>query len=91
MEQSSQMYFFSEKLAKSLPKVKVVTSTNVFQHLKDINSFVKGIHTMLADEGIWLLEFPYWVHDMLTNQFDQIYHEHVYYYSVKPLKMLFEK
>lgn len=83
--------FFSEKLASSLPKVKVVTSTNVFQHLKDINSFVKGIHTMLADDGIWLLEFPYWIHDMLTNQFDQIYHEHVYYYSVKPLKMLFEK
>jgi cyclopropane fatty-acyl-phospholipid synthase-like methyltransferase len=83
--------FFSAKVAKTLPKVKVITSTNVFQHLLDINSFVEGINILLKDDGIWVLEFPYWIHDMVTNQFDQIYHEHVYYYSVTPLKKLFEK
>ncbi len=28
---------------------------------------------------------------MKTNQFDQIYHEHMYYHSITPLKMLMEK
>lgn len=83
--------FFSAKVAKLIPKVKVITSTNVFQHLLDINSFVEGIELLLSEDGVWVLEFPYWIHDMVTYQFDQIYHEHVYYYSITPLTKLFKK
>jgi hypothetical protein len=84
--------FFSLETAKKVGgKVKVITSTNVFQHLKDTNSFADGVHHLLEDDGIWLLEFPYWIHDLETNQFDQIYHEHVYYYSVTSLKLMMEK
>jgi len=72
-------------------KVKVVTSTNVFQHLRDTNSFADGVYHLLEDDGLWLLEFPYWIHDLETNQFDQIYHEHVYYYSVTALQLMMEK
>lgn len=88
--------FFSYDVAKTISKwpfekVDIITSTNVFQHLQDINSFVKGVEYLLEDNGVWVLEFPYWIHDMKTNQFDQIYHEHVYYHSITPLKMLMEK
>jgi ubiquinone/menaquinone biosynthesis C-methylase UbiE len=84
--------FFSYDVAKQLKtKFKLITSTNVFQHLKDINSFTQGIERLLDSESIWILEFPYWIHDMKTNQFDQIYHEHMYYHSITPLKMLMEK
>ena len=72
-------------------KAKVITSTNVFQHLRDINSFAKGVFNLLDEKGLWVLEFPYWIHDLQTNQFDQIYHEHVYYYSILPLKLMMEK
>ena len=75
--------FFSLDVAKKMnAKMDVITSTNLFQHLKDINSFADGIEYLLNDGGIWLLEFPYWIHDMKTNQFDQIYHEHMYYHSI---------
>jgi ubiquinone/menaquinone biosynthesis C-methylase UbiE len=78
--------------AKSLDtKFKLITTTNCFQHTKDINDFVKGIKYSLKENGIWCLEFPYWKNSLLTNQFDQVYHEHVYYYLVSPLKILFEK
>lgn len=84
--------FFSYELAKNLnKKAQIITSTNVFQHLLDINSFAKGVEHLLSDDGIWILEFPYWIHDMETNQFDQIYHEHVYYHTVRPMKMMMEK
>ena len=71
--------------------VDVITSTNVFQHLKDIDSFVKAVEIALSDNGIWVLEFPYWLHSMLTKQFDQVYHEHMYYHTVSPLNMLMSK
>lgn len=84
--------FFNHTIAEEInEKVEVIVSTNVFQHLKDINSFAKGVSLLLKDEGIWVLEFPYWIHDMQTNQFDQIYHEHVYYHSIRPMKMMMEK
>ena len=84
--------FFSYEIAKYIPKkVEIITSTNVFQHLLDINSFAKGIEYLLSNEGIWILEFPYWISGMETNQFDQIYHEHMFYHSVTPMKMMMEK
>lgn len=83
--------FFSYDVAKTLDKVDIVTSTNVFQHLFDINSFAKGVECLLNENGIWILEFPYWIHDMKTNQFDQIYHEHMFYHSITPMKMMMEK
>lgn len=84
--------FFTPTIAQQYKNsVDVLTSTNVFQHLKDINSFVKAVRMILSDRGVWILEFPYWLHDMLTNQFDQIYHEHVYYYTLTPLNKLMAK
>lgn len=87
--------FFGLETARSVSeiegKARLITSTNVFQHLKDTNSFVMGIKELLDREGIWALEFPYWIHDLETLQFDQTYHEHMYYYTVSALKKMMEK
>lgn len=71
--------FFGESVKLSTSAT-VITSTNVFQHNRDIRSFVKGIHNNLSIDGIWVLEFPYWLTTTLTDNYDQVYHEHVYYY-----------
>jgi hypothetical protein len=76
---------FSESL--DLPKADVIISTNVFQHTKDIHSFLRGIKKHL--NGVWVLEFPYTLTTLLTLQFDQFYHEHYYYWLVTPLAKLF--
>jgi hypothetical protein len=83
--------FFGATIGKELKKANIIVSTNVFQHLKDINGFAEGINNMIEDNGIWVLEFPYWINGMETNQFDQIYHEHMFYHSVTPMKMMMEK
>ena len=68
----------------SLPyKAKLITSTNVFQHTEDIRSFVKGVEKNLSVEGIWCLEFPYILPTLINDNYDQIYHEHIYYYRLK--------
>ena len=83
--------FFSYETAKNLDKAHIITSTNVFQHLLDINSFAKGIEYLLEENGIWILEFPYWINSMETNQFDQIYHEHIFYHSIMPMYIMMKK
>ena len=79
------------KHIKTNKKAKLIVSTNVFQHLYDIQSFVDGINEFLNNDGIWCLEFPYWANNMETNQFDQIYHEHIYYYLFTPLYNFFKQ
>lgn len=83
--------FWGSQVAKQInEKFDVIVSTNVFQHTENINDFVEAISISLSDKGVWCLEFPYWQHSIETNQFDQVYHEHIYYYNVKPLEMLFK-
>ncbi len=79
--------FFSDEL--DLPKANVITSTNVFQHTKDIHKFLRGIVKYL--DGIWILEFPYTLRTLQTYQFDQFYHEHYYYWLVTSLAKLFKQ
>jgi hypothetical protein len=80
------------KTAKKIDKkFKTIISTNSFQHTKDINDFAKGVKTALAQSGHWILEFPYWNESLRTNQFDQVYHEHAYYYNLHALYMLLAK
>ena len=84
--------YWGAELAKKLnKKFKLITTTNCFQHTAPIESFVEGIAMSLDKFGIWCLEFPYWKTSIETNQFDQVYHEHVYYYLVNPLTKLLDK
>jgi hypothetical protein len=84
--------FWGVDTAKKIDKkFKLITSTNVFQHTPPIEDFVEAISISLDKFGIWCLEFPYWKTNMETNQYDQIYHEHVYFYLLEPLQELFKK
>ena len=77
--------FFNKDL--DIPKADVITSTNVFQHTKNISKFLEGIKSHLG--GIWVLEFPYTLRTFQTLQFDQFYHEHYYYWLLTPLVRIF--
>ena len=79
--------FFSHKL--DLPKADIIISTNVFQHTKNIEIFLKGISKFL--NGVWILEFPYTLRTLEKLYFDQFYHEHYYYWLITPLETIFKK
>lgn len=64
-------------------KAELIISTNVFQHTEPIRSFVKGIERNLTCNGVWCLEFPYILTTLADDNYDQVYHEHVYYYCLK--------
>ncbi len=64
-------------------KAKLITSTNVFQHTEPIRSFVQGVERNLSNEGMWCLEFPYILTTIANDNYDQVYHEHIYYFCLK--------
>ena len=45
--------------------------------------FVKGVKNILNDDGYFIFEQPYWFDTILTKRYDQIYHEHISYFTVK--------
>ena len=84
--------FFDEELATKLRKkiggAMLITATNVYAHVDDLQSFTSGIKSMLSPEGIYVSEFPY-IEDMLKDgYFDTIYHEHLSYFALTPLVQL---
>ena len=87
--------FFGKELADKLhaegKKAAVVHANNVMAHVPDINMFAAGLHTLLAEDGIALIEVPY-VREMVDRcEFDTIYHEHVFYFSLTALTKLFAR
>jgi SAM-dependent methyltransferase len=62
-------------------KAKVITATNVFAHVDDLHEFIKGVDSLLADDGVFIIEAPY-LGNMIKNlAYDQIYHEHLCYFN----------
>lgn len=82
--------YFDENTRLS-SKARLITSTNVFQHTAPIRSFVKGIYKNLSNEGVWCLEFPYILTTLANDNYDQVYHEHVYYYCLRNIIDLLEQ
>lgn len=71
-------------------KPKLVTATNVFAHIENVNNVVGMILKMLAPQGIFVSESHYLLPLIQTLQYDTIYHEHLRYYSLHSLKYLLE-
>lgn len=81
----------AERLRRDGRRADVIHAHNVLAHVPDVNGFVAGIATLLADTGIALIEVPY-LRDIFDGcGFDTIYHEHLCYFSLTALAALFER
>jgi hypothetical protein len=78
------------EIAASRGQAKLVTATNVFAHIDNVNDLVKNVLDLLAPQGVFVSESHYLGALMETVQYDTIYHEHLRYYSVHSLKTLLE-
>jgi SAM-dependent methyltransferase len=80
--------FFGESVARSLGRADVVIANNVMAHTPDLNGFVAGLATLLADGGVATIENPS-VEDLVAKcEFDTIYHEHFSYFSTTAVAAL---
>jgi len=87
--------FFTVDLARKLrdegKRADVIHANNVLAHVPDLNGFVAGIATLLADDGVAVIECPHVYELIRLCEFDTIYHEHLCYFSVTALRPLFAR
>jgi len=88
--------FFNEKVAVKLRNqyglFSVITGTNVFAHIDDWDSLVKGVVKLLdSKKGVFIIESPHFLHLLKSLEYDTIYHEHLNYISIEPLVPFFDK
>lgn len=82
--------FFSADVAESVVRdeghANVVIANNVFAHVADPHDFLDGVSRLVGETGHFVFEVHYW-YDLLEDvQFDTIYHEHRYYYTLTVLQ-----
>ena len=87
--------FFTTSIAKDVVsnygQVDIIMANNVFAHISDINGTTEAIDTALSDDGVFIFEVHYLGKIIEDMQYDFIYHEHIYYYSLLALKNHFER
>ena len=69
----------------------LVTCNHCFAHMPDVNGVVRGVKALLKPGGTFIFEEAYWPDTVAGSHFDQIYHEHVFYWTVEALDELFAK
>lgn len=78
--------FFNEETAKMLLQDKgpalCIHGSGIFFHLEEFHSAFQGIQSLLAKDGILVAEFIYLPQMIERCAFDQIYHEHLTYYTL---------
>lgn len=79
----------SQKIKSKFGKAKVITATNVLAHVGNLHDFLEAVENLLDTDGIFVAEFPYLIDLLDKNAIDTIYHEHLSYFSIKPLLLLF--
>lgn len=87
--------FFGEGLARRLAgegrRADVIHAHNVLAHVPDVNGFLAGVALLLKPGGLAVCEVPY-VRDMVERvEFDTIYHEHLWYFSLTSLRALLRR
>ncbi len=88
-----QDYFSADaykKTAFGSKKAKVITCIAMFYDLDDPRKFIKDIYEILDDDGIFVVQMSYTPLMIKQMAFDNICHEHVYYYDLTSIKNLFE-
>jgi SAM-dependent methyltransferase len=71
-------------------KASIITATNTFPHIQKLPDFVDGIKTVLKPGGAFVIEMHYLLDLIEQVAFDTVYHEHVSYWALGPMKQLFE-
>ena len=85
--------FFDQALANEIVaqngQADVFTGANVMCHIPYLHSVAEGIRILLKPQGVLVFEDPYLGDIVEKTSFDQIYDEHVFYFSASSVASLF--
>ncbi len=81
--------FFGNSLAPVIlskrDNIKLVIARHMFAHNSDPSDMIYGMKKIINDDGYIFIENAYAIDTLMHGEFDQIYHEHMFFYSVKSM------
>lgn len=84
--------FFNPTTARAIRsmfgRAKVLFSANCLAHIDNLDEVLRGVTELLADNGVLVFENHRFADMLRTGCFDQIYHEHLAYYTIRPIEIL---
>lgn len=84
--------FFNLETAEEINrKFDVINAAGVFFHLEELHSVTEGIKLALKENGVFVVQFMYMKNIVENCTFDQIYHEHLLYYTLKTIQTLLNR
>ena len=87
--------FFSRetalKFVEEKGKASIIHASGILFHLEELHSAFAGIKALLKDGGLLVAEFIYLVEMVKNCAYDQIYHEHLIYYTLHSFQYLLEQ
>lgn len=85
--------YFGEKSARKIVESKgqadIIVTSNSFAHIDDMHDVMRGVVTLLKQDGMLCIENHYLGTLLKEFQFDMMYHEHMSYYSLMALQTMF--
>jgi methylation protein EvaC len=78
----------ASKLVKEYGKADAILAANVMCHIASIHSVFDGAQLLLKDQGVFSFEDPYLCDILEKTSYDQIYDEHVFYFSAHSVSNL---
>ena len=84
-------YFNAESIKNILDKADLITASNVFAHADGLDEIANAAFSILKPNGRFIIEVQYLLDTIKDLTFDNIYHEHVNYWSVISLRNFFNR
>lgn len=86
-------FFTSDTLRKVRPgkPVRVLTSFSMFYDLETPMAFMRDVHDVLADDGVWVFEQSYMPAMLDALSYDTVCHEHLEYYALRQVKWMADR
>ncbi len=84
-------FFNLETADKINKKFDVFNAAGVFFHLEELHSVTEAIKKHLKEDGVFVVQFMYMKNIMENTAFDQIYHEHLLYYTLQTIETLLNR
>ena len=81
-------FFNADLVSRIGRRFDVINAAGVFFHLEELHSVAEGIRIALADDGVFVVQFLYMPSIIDNLAFDQIYHEHLLYYTLTTVNQL---
>ena len=73
----------SKNIKRKYGTFDLIIANNVLNHSNNPEDFVKAAKNVMSKNSLFIVEFPYWLNLVRDKKFDQIYHEHVSYFTIK--------